>query len=173
RKNVFPCDMESRLNIAVPTHHSEASRQRRRRSITIYFQAPTLLSVWRSGHASQEIAIPVTAVFDNAALSGIVDIDQAESLGVSLAPLKVIHKRPGEIALYRRPLIDDLSDGLDVCNKILPALRIADAVPAIPLIVIGRPILGNIERSGRVVAMKAQQEITQPLREHLPAHRGI
>src|SRR5690349_6512583 len=172
-ETVCPRDAESSLNVAGRTHQAAPGIERHSGVIAPHCDGSTQLSGWRTRRACKEIAIPVTAVFQNASLRGVINVDHTESLGISLAPLKIIHERPDEIALYRRPLVDGLSNSLDVRNKILFTLRIADAVAAIPFIVISRPILRDIKRGRRIVAMKSQQEIAQPLRENLPPHRTV
>src|SRR5579884_4498928 len=45
-----------------------------------------------------KVAVPATAIFEDTALRGIVDVDQAEAFAVAVRPLEVIHQRPDEVA---------------------------------------------------------------------------
>ena len=42
-------------------------------------------------------AIPVTAVLDDAALRGIIDINDTEARGIAIGPLKIVHERPDKV----------------------------------------------------------------------------
>ncbi len=48
--------------------------------------------------------IPATTIFDNAALCGVVNVDDAEALAVAFRPLEVIQQRPDEVTPQRYPL---------------------------------------------------------------------
>ena len=45
-----------------------------------------------------DVLVPVEAVLDDALLRGIVHIDHAEALRVTVGPFKVVHQRPGKVA---------------------------------------------------------------------------
>ncbi len=47
---------------------------------------------------SDEALIPEGAVFENAALRGVIDIDDTETLAIAFSPLKVVEQRPDEVA---------------------------------------------------------------------------
>ncbi len=56
---------------------------------------------------SNERGVPAATVLDNAALGGIINVDQAEALAVALGPLKVVQEGPDDllasIAVQARP----------------------------------------------------------------------
>src|SRR5258708_5485632 len=77
--------------------------------------------------------IPATTLFHNAALCGVVNVDDAEALAVAFRPLEVIQQRPDEItsqgySLYQRPL-----ERLNMFMYITYTLQITDIIAAIPL----------------------------------------
>ncbi len=52
--------------------------------------------------------IPVTTLFHNAALCGVVNVDDAEAFAVAFRPLEVIQQRPDEITPQRYSLCQRL-----------------------------------------------------------------
>src|SRR6266511_1400099 len=97
--------------------------------------------------------VPGRAVFGNARLRGIVDIDNAEALAVSVGPLEVIHQRPEEVAAYWGAIRDRLAHCADVTVQVGDPPRVVDPA-ANHLVVEGDAILGDVDRFGRVVAVQ-------------------
>jgi hypothetical protein len=52
-----------------------------------------------ASQAGDPVAIPQGAVFQDAFLGGVIDVDQAKALGIAFSPLEIVHQRPGEIAV--------------------------------------------------------------------------
>ena len=50
-----------------------------------------------------KVRVPEAAVLDNAALRGIIHVDQAEAFAIALGPLKVIQEGPDNVALDGGP----------------------------------------------------------------------
>jgi hypothetical protein len=42
-------------------------------------------------------AVPVTAILDDTALCGIIDINDTEATRVAISPLKIVHERPDKV----------------------------------------------------------------------------
>ena len=55
---------------------------------------------------SNELAVPFAAVLYDSGLGRVVDVDEPEALAESVAPFKVVEKRPHEIAFQPDPLRD-------------------------------------------------------------------
>ena len=55
---------------------------------------------------SQEIAVPHEAVLRDALLRGVVDVCDAESLGIAEIPFEIVKQRPHEIAGQRHAFVD-------------------------------------------------------------------
>src|SRR5690349_8681395 len=51
--------------------------------------------------SGDHVRVPPGAVLRGAALGVVVDVHQAEPLGVAEGPLEVVEQRPGEVALQR------------------------------------------------------------------------
>lgn len=58
--------------------------------------------------------VGLSAVLEGALLGLEVDMDDAESLGVSLCPLEVVHERPGIVRLHGSTELNRLTDAVDV-----------------------------------------------------------
>lgn len=58
--------------------------------------------------------VGLCAVLEGALLGLEVDMDDAESLGVSLCPFEVVHERPGIVRLHRCTELNRLTDADDV-----------------------------------------------------------
>src|SRR5690242_4506177 len=53
-----------------------------------------------------KICIPVATVFDNATLCWIVNVDDAKAFAITIDPLKVVQKRPDEVAAQRNSALE-------------------------------------------------------------------
>src|SRR6185312_13330167 len=54
--------------------------------------------------AADDVGVPVAGALDGAGLGGVVDVDEAEALGVAVRPLEVVQQGPGEVAGERGAL---------------------------------------------------------------------
>ena len=63
---------------------------------------------------SRQILEPESAGFEGARLGGIVDVVDAEALGVARCPFEVIEQRPEKVAAHIGALIDGVGDRTDV-----------------------------------------------------------
>ncbi len=100
---------------------------------------------------SNEGGISATTVFDDAALSGIINVDQAESLAVALGPLEVVQEGPDDVALDGHALAYDLGDGLDVRAQVVYTLLVVNVVVAVPVIVEGSFIRSKVNLTSWLV----------------------
>ncbi len=82
-----------------------------------------------------EGGVPATTVFDDAALGGIINVDQAEALAESLGPLKVVQEGPDDVTLDWHTLAHDLGDGPYVRTQVVYTLLVVNVVVAVPVIV--------------------------------------
>lgn len=55
-----------------------------------------------------------------------VDVDEAESVEVSVAPLEAVHERPGEVALHVHPVLDGVVDELQVLRVELDPMPVLE-----------------------------------------------
>ncbi len=98
-----------------------------------------------------ERGVPAAAVFDDAALGGIINVDQAEALAVALGPLKVVQEGPDDVAFDGHALAYDLGDGLDVRAQVVYTLLIVNVVVAVPVIVEGSFIRSKVNLTSWLV----------------------
>src|SRR5579875_490004 len=122
---------------------------------------------------TNELSVPVTAVFDDAALSRIVNVDQAKTLAIALSPLKIIHERPDEVTLDGRALANNFTDRLNMRLEVVYTLRVVNAVVAVQMIVESRATLRNGYGFWSIIAMNTHQDIGETIRKDLPPHLGI
>src|SRR5690348_6648531 len=99
-----------------------------------------------------EARVPLAAVFDDPPLRGEIYVYQAEALAIALRPLEVIEERPDEIAHHRRPMLHSIADRAQMLAQEAHALGIAHAAIAIPLVVEGRAVLSNQQRTRVIIA---------------------
>src|SRR4030095_6269593 len=71
----------------------------------VSFQPP------RVARAREEVTVPGAAALDRAPLGRVVDVDDAEALGVAAAPLEVVQQRPREVAADVDAVLDRPHDG--------------------------------------------------------------
>src|SRR5579872_1936 len=117
-----------------------------------------------------EGCVPVAAIFDDAALGGIINVNKTETFAVALGPLKVVEKGPDNVAFDRYTLSYDLGNGLDVPPQVVYALLIVDIVGAIPLIVEGGTTFGDNQRFWGILSVNTCQDVGETIGEYLPAH---
>lgn len=73
---------------------------------------------------SQEIAVPHEAVLRDALLRGVVDVCDAESLGIAEIPFEIVKQRPHEIAGQRHAFVDGALRRGEMTLEIVDAVRI-------------------------------------------------
>src|SRR5947209_15726694 len=61
-----------------------------------------------SSPSGQKALVPTRAILPEARLGRVVDIYDAEALGVTVSPLEVVHERPDKIATQRHAVADGL-----------------------------------------------------------------
>src|SRR5476649_2758277 len=74
----------------------------------------------------QVVAVPVRAVLQGSLLRRIVDVDDAEALGVAGVPLEVIEQTPKEVALDVHALQARVVQGLQVAQHEIDARLVRD-----------------------------------------------
>src|SRR5579875_1770989 len=123
---------------------------------------------------SDEVCVPFAAGFENAALAGVVDIDDTEALAIAFRPLKIVDQRPDKIAFQGRTLLQCAGYGLDMLPQVRGAAWVAhDLFLAIPVIGESGTVFRNVERRHGVFAVQTHQQIGESLWINLPAHLGI
>ncbi len=120
-----------------------------------------------------KVRVPEAAVLDNAALRGIIHVDQAEAFAIALGPLKVIQEGPDDIALDGHTLANDLGNGLNMRPQVVYALLIVNIAVAVPMIVEGSAAFGDNHRFWGVLAVNARQDVSEAVGEDLPAHFSV
>src|SRR5437868_2881594 len=70
------------------------------------------------------LLIPASALYGNAALRGIVNIDEAEAFRIAFGPLEVIQQRPDKIARQRCPFLDGFACLSDIFLQVIHAAGI-------------------------------------------------
>src|SRR5579884_1785153 len=119
------------------------------------------------------LLIPAGAIFENAALSGIINVDEAEAFGVAFSPLEVIQQRPDEIACQRCSFQNGFSCLPDIFLQEIDAPGIVHLPILADCIGKGSTILGNIQARDRVFLMHAYQQLADASRVDLPFHLSI
>src|SRR6266851_3085704 len=123
---------------------------------------------------ADEARVPPGAFFEDAALSRVVDVDNAEAFAIAVGPLEVIHERPGKVALNRRAALDSAANGANVVTRIGYAQRVAYQVTvAIPFIGEGGSAFGDDQRARGILFVQPDQQIAQTRWIDLPVHLGI
>gem|GEM_PF-6153923 len=120
-----------------------------------------------------EGGVPAATVFDDAALCGIINVDQAEALAVALGPLKVVQKGPDDVALDGHILAYDLGNGLNVPLQVVYTLLVVNVAVAVPVIVESGATFGDNQGFWGVLVVNARQDVGEAIREDLPAHCSV
>ena len=116
--------------------------------------------------------IPVGALLRQTPLRGVVDMHNAEPLGVTLRPLEVVEQAPHEVATHRHTRLYSIGYCREMRLEVLDASCVAH-LPGNHLIVEGRAVFHDVQRRQRVVAVQAQQQFAQAAGVNLPAHSGV
>src|SRR6266516_6095378 len=101
--------------------------------------------------AGDHLPIPVGAVLQHALLGGVVNVDQAEALGVALFPLEVVQQRPDEVAAQVHPGGDGALRRAEVAIQEADAVGIVDLALRVGVVVEGGAVLGDRQRHRRVL----------------------
>src|SRR6266852_663881 len=117
--------------------------------------------------------IPAATVFDDAALGGIINVDQAEAFAVALGPLKVVQERPDDISLDRHTLAYNLGNSLNVLPQIFYALLVVYVPASVQVVIEGSATFGDNQSYWAVLAVNARQDVGEAIWEDLPAHFSV
>src|SRR5579875_1381590 len=97
-----------------------------------HFYMLCLMSLFIGG---DEVCVPFATGFENAALAGVVDIDDAEALAIAFRPLKIVDQRPDKIAFQGRTLLQCAGYGLNMLSQVRDTARVAhDLFLTVPVI---------------------------------------
>src|SRR5207253_2287719 len=90
--------------------------------------APAAGSAWSGLErvGAGDAGVPAGALFEDASLGEVVDIDQAEALRVAVCPLEVVHQRPDEVAAQIDACLYRGMGGSEVCIQERDPLRVVD-----------------------------------------------
>src|SRR5262249_46278487 len=102
--------------------------------------------------------VPARAVLRNAALRGVVDVDDPEALAVPLGPLEVVEERPDEVPAKIDSVLERLVNGAHVLVEIRETQAVVNGAVGVDDVVEGGTVLGDDERNA-VVASQAAQEL--------------
>ena len=97
-----------------------------------------------------DFAIPVTTIFDDAALGGIVGVDDAEALVIADSPFKVVHEGPDEVAEEGNAFADGLMGLKKVFAQVVEALGVVYLIVFAKRIGEGRAVFGDVD-GGNVI----------------------
>src|SRR5690606_14671284 len=89
------------------------------------------------------VAVPVRAVLPGALTGGVVDVDEAEALGVAVGPFEVVQQRPREVPADVGARLDGPFHGGDVVAQVRDAPLVADAAVAVHRVVERGAVLGD------------------------------
>src|SRR5882757_5893092 len=120
---------------------------------------------------TNSIPIPQSTLLRRPHLRIIIDPHNTEALVIPIGPLKIIHQRPSEIPPHIRTPSNSSSHRPDVLSQILRPIVILNETALISLVIERRTILGNHHRNTGIVPMQPNQQLSDPLRHDLPAHR--
>src|SRR5262245_4281701 len=68
----------------------------------------------RVARACDGVTVPASTVLRRALAGLVVDVDQAEALGIAVRPLEVVEQAPDEVALDARAVLQRACHGRDV-----------------------------------------------------------
>src|SRR4051812_10218672 len=101
--------------------------------------------------ARDEVAVPERAALGDAPLGRVVDVDEAEALGVAVLPLEVVEHRPGEVAPDVDPVGDRPRQRTKVRLQIVDAPRVLQRAVDDRAVLERRAVLGDVDRHVAVV----------------------
>ena len=110
----------------------------------------SILSVY-DGVLGDDLFVPERAVFGRAFLGLKIDVDDAEPLGVALAPLEVVDQRPDIVAVDRDAGLDGAVDLGEVVPDVFEAARVLDLAVGGNGIGEAGSVLGYIDAFGHIV----------------------
>ena len=110
----------------------------------------SILSAY-DGVLGDDLFVPERAVFGGAFLGLKIDVDDAEPLGVALAPLEVVDQRPDIVAVDRDAGLDGAVDLGEVVPDVFEAARVLDLAVGGNGIGEAGSVLGYIDAFGHIV----------------------
>src|SRR5690606_29584938 len=120
-----------------------------------------------------ERGVPVGAGLGGPLQRRVVDVDDAEPLGVAVAPLEVVEQRPQVVPAHGRPGLDGVPDGAHVRAQVGDAVVVLDGAVGSDDVGESGPVLGDDERGAGVLAVHPHEELAEPARVHRPSHVGV
>src|SRR5215208_485192 len=109
---------------------------------------------------ADDLGVEAGARLGGALLGGEVDVDDAEALGVAVAPLEVVEEGPGEVAAEVDAGLDRAAGGAQVVAVVGDAQRVVDrAAVGRGRVVEGGAVLGDVERDAAVAARDPGQHV--------------
>src|SRR5580765_3609861 len=117
-----------------------------------------------------EVAVPVEAVLWNTLERRIVDVDDAEPLRIAMRPLEVVEQAPDEVPLHGRAVGNGAGNGVDVRLDVRGPLGVVHLAVVAADVTERGSVLGDVDRTRRVVLRDPDQELVEPVRVDLPVH---
>src|SRR6266542_4446573 len=121
---------------------------------------------------ADHLAVPVGAVLPGPPLRPVVDVHDAETLGIAISPFEVVQQRPDEVAANVHALAQRLVRRRQMRAQVRDPLRVVHGAVGGVLVGIGGTVLGDQQRYVAVVTPQPQQQVTKPGRVNRPAHVG-
>ena len=111
------------------------------------------------------LRIPARAVLQNPFLRRIVDVDQAEALGIAAVPLKIVGQRPVEKAADVGPFTSSAKRKQIAVQKIDP-VRVVDLPVQEDVVITAQPALRHVERQPVAVKEKGVRSQFASIENH-------
>src|SRR5690606_411756 len=118
------------------------------------------------------LGIPSGTRLRDALLSRIVDIHDTEALRKSLCPFKIVQQGPRKIATQRNAAGNRLMAGTQVSVEVRHPVLVVHPAVGLDHVVECGPVLGDINRHRRVLAMDPQQDLGESAGVDLPVQGG-
>src|SRR3954451_12523361 len=93
-----------------------------------------------------EVAVPEGAALGHAPLGRVVDVDEAEALGVAVLPLEVVEHRPREVAADVDPVGQRPRQRAQMGLEIVHAARVLERPVHHRSVLERRAVLGDVDR---------------------------
>ena len=123
-----------------------------------------------------DLAIEVRALLQDAVLSPVVGVHDAEALAVTVRPLEIVEQGPHEVPAEVDSTADRRVDRGEVAPQVLNALGVPHGPCRIDVVVEGGAVLGYVHRHFAVVPPDAEQDIGEAVGFDCPAlgsHRHV
>src|SRR5215213_7977798 len=105
-----------------------------------------------------EVAVPEARPLGHAPLRRVVHVHEAEALRVAVLPLEVVEHRPREVAPDVDAVGDRPPEGAQMGVQVVDPPRVLERPVDHRPVLERRPVLGDVDRDGAVVAPDAQQQ---------------